>query len=54
MICTRQTHSDADNRTEIFQIHTADTPEGINMAENSALSLTQGERVGKREALSWV
>lgn len=43
------THSHADNRTEIFQIHTADTPEGINMAENSALSLTQGERESKEE-----
>ena len=34
---------------EIFQILSADTPEGINMGENSALSLTQGERESREE-----
>lgn len=51
MIHTRHTHSHADNRAEIFQIHTADTLEGINMAENSALFLTQGGREQGRERL---
>lgn len=32
--------------------HTADTLEGISMAQNTVLSLTKGERAGKREALS--
>lgn len=34
---------------EIFQILSADTPEGINMDENSALSLTQGGRESREE-----
>lgn len=54
MVQTRHTHIHVDNRTDIFQIHTADTPEGINLAENSAFTLTHSERTGKTEALSWV
>lgn len=50
----QDTHIHVDNRTDIFQIHTADTPEGINLAENSAFTLTHSERTGKTEALSWV
>ncbi len=57
MIHTRHTHSHADSRTETFQIHTADTPERINMAEKFSFvsdSGKEGERAWKTEALSWV